>query len=604
MVVKLPSIDSLLDITDDNEVNFFVQCALESPSEIVELVDENIGSPSDVSSMNVDKNDILKNDSGYKHEANFTKPGHHLLSKIPRTVTRIKTNNVGVFEILFIAIGALLRTFQNHLRPILIVGAAHLKGVYKGTNLQAVGMDGNNQIVPIAYGICRGETGDCWSWWMSVLKECIGDNPNMVIISDRHPSIALSVRNEFPSAFYGICCRHLMMNLKLKIKKVKGLYWGICKAYTPDEWQRKMNILLSVQLEAYQKLMEADPTRWSRAHCPSTRYNYCTSNSVESLNSCTVKYRKLPVTMLTDTYRDMVQKWYFNRRKSAAKMKYKVTNWAADNVEKRKRKSVRWVVYGINQFQYQVSDGHYNREVNLRTNECECQKWQLSGIPCGYVIAFTRFLGLTDYVQYVQEWFKKEKYQATYAESIQFVGNFNEWEYPSHIHPVTPPNMDNPQPGCPKNTNRIPSQGKQKHQEFSTDEQPYGQNSYAWQDYGQNSYPWQPYGQNTYPTNHYDQNQYNTQTFDHTQYASQSYYHNAYPSQQYDQNTNASQTYDQYHTQPSFNMSQQNQTQTLQNDHQYPSHMYQQYDSQQYASQHLDDHNTQDSNSWFNRLGF
>ena len=53
-----------------------------------------------------------------------------------------------------------LRTFRNHLRPILIVDAAHLKGVYKGTNFQAVGMDGNNKIVPIAYGICRGETGD------------------------------------------------------------------------------------------------------------------------------------------------------------------------------------------------------------------------------------------------------------------------------------------------------------------------------------------------------------------------------------------------------------------------------------------------------------
>ncbi|PWA22618.1 hypothetical protein CTI12_AA629230 [Artemisia annua] len=222
-----------------------------------------------------------------------------------------------------------------------------------------------------------------------------------------------------------------------------------------------MNILSSVQPEAYEKLMEADPARWSRAHYPRTRYNYYTSNSVEYLNACTVMYRNLPITMLTDTYRDMVQKWYFNRRTAAAKMKYEITDWAADKVEKRKRKSVRWVVYGINQFQYQVSDGLYNREVNLMNNECECRKWQLSGIPCGNVIAVCRFLGLTNCEQYVQDWFKKEKYQATYAESIQFFGNFNEWEYPSHIHPVTPPNMDNPQPGRPKNTNRIPSQGEE-----------------------------------------------------------------------------------------------------------------------------------------------
>lgn len=310
-------------------------------------------------------------------------------------------------------------------------------------------------------------------------------------------------------------------------------------------------------------------------------------------------------------------------------MKYEITDWAADKVEKRKRKSARWVVYGIDEFQYQVSDGLYNRRVNLRTKECDCRKWQLSGIPCGHVIAVSRFLGQTDCLQYVQDWFKKVKYQATYAESIQFVGNFNEWEYPDHIHPVIPPYMDNPQPGRPKNTDRILSQGeepigrhcsrcnelghtrgrcnksfvpdppvrrgKKKQQEFARDDQPYGQNSYPSQDFGQNPYAWQP--QNTYHTNNYDQQ------FDHTQYTSQSYYHNAYPSQQYDQNTNVSQTYDQYHTQPSFNMSQPNETQTLQNDHQSASHLYQQYDSQQYNSQHIDDHNTQGSNSWFNHFG-
>lgn len=101
--VKLPSIDSLLDITDDNEVIFMVECALQSPSEIVELfvsqtknfeatksfnttqqvphfhnffsstIDEHIGSASDVPFMYAEKDDFQNNDSGYKHEANFTK---------------------------------------------------------------------------------------------------------------------------------------------------------------------------------------------------------------------------------------------------------------------------------------------------------------------------------------------------------------------------------------------------------------------------------------------------------------------------------------------------------------------------------------------------
>ncbi|GJT89878.1 transposase, MuDR, MULE transposase domain protein [Tanacetum coccineum] len=233
------------------------------------------------------------------------------------TVTRIKTDDNGVFEMLFIAIGASIRTFLNYLRPVLMIDAAHLKGLYKGTNLVAVAMDGNNQIVPIAFGICKGETGPCWSWWMSVLKECIGDHPNLLFISDRHAAIALAVEKEFPLAFHAVCCRHLMMNLGLKNKKRKGLFWSICKAYTREDYATNMNTLQIVQPDAHEKLCRAGPQRWSRAHCPLVRYNYMTSNSVESVNACSVIYRKEPVLKLAETYRAMVQEWYYKRRQLA-----------------------------------------------------------------------------------------------------------------------------------------------------------------------------------------------------------------------------------------------------------------------------------------------
>ncbi|GJY65516.1 transposase, MuDR, MULE transposase domain protein [Tanacetum coccineum] len=358
---------------------------------------------------------------------------YNLEQKNEGTITRIKTDEKGVFEMLFIAIGASIRTFLNYLRPVLMIDAAHLKGLYKGTNLVAVAMDGNNQIVPIAFGICKGETGPCWSWWMSVLRECIGDNPNLLIISDRHAAIALAVQNEFPLAFHAICCRHLMMNLSLKNKKRKDLFWKICKAYTREDFAASMNLLQIVQPDAYKKLCDARPERWSRAHCPLIRYNYMTSNSVESVNACSVIYRKEPVLKLAETYRAMVQQWYYERRKLA----------------------------GVNEYQYEVSDGQYIREVNLQAGTCECRKWQLSGIPCGHVIAVTRFLGLTDCVQYVSDWFKKPKYQGTYSESIHFLGNMQQWEFLQNIQKAIPPRMDNPQPGHPKNTKRIQSQGEE-----------------------------------------------------------------------------------------------------------------------------------------------
>ncbi|GKA08671.1 transposase, MuDR, MULE transposase domain protein [Tanacetum coccineum] len=184
---------------------------------------------------------------------------YNLERKNQGTVTRIKTDEKGVFEMLFIAIGTSIRTFMHCLRPLLIIDAAHLKGQYKGTNLVVVGIDGNNQIVPIAFGICKGETGPCWSWWMSILKECIGDSPNFLFISDRHAAIGLAVHNEFSLAFHAVCFRHLMMNLSLKINKMKGLFWKICKAYTPEEFSTKMSKLQAIQPDAYHKLIEVDP---------------------------------------------------------------------------------------------------------------------------------------------------------------------------------------------------------------------------------------------------------------------------------------------------------------------------------------------------------
>ncbi|GJS70612.1 transposase, MuDR, MULE transposase domain protein [Tanacetum coccineum] len=343
---------------------------------------------------------------------------YNLEKKNQGTVTRIKTDDNGVFEMLFIAIGA--------------------SGIYKGTNLVAVAMDGNNQIVPIAFGICKGETGPCWSWWMSVLKECIGDNPNLLFISDRHAAIALAVEKEFPLAFHVVCCRHLMMNLGLKNKKRKGLFWKICKAYTREDYATNMNTLQIVQPDAHEKLCRAGPQRWSRAHCPLVRYNYMTSNSVESVNACSVIYRKEPVLKLAETYRAMVQEWYYKRRQLAANMTYEITDWAANKVAKKKLKSATWVVKGVNAYQYEVSDGQYIREVNLQTGICGCRKWQLSGLPCGHVIAITRFLGLTDCLNYMADWFKKPKYQATYSESIHSLGNMQQWEFPENIQRLFP----------------------------------------------------------------------------------------------------------------------------------------------------------------------
>ncbi|GJU19892.1 transposase, MuDR, MULE transposase domain protein [Tanacetum coccineum] len=64
-------------------------------------------------------------------------------------------------------------TFANMLipppppEPNIKIPQGNFHRSYKGTNLIAVGMDGNNQILPIAMGVTQAKTGASWTWFLS-----------------------------------------------------------------------------------------------------------------------------------------------------------------------------------------------------------------------------------------------------------------------------------------------------------------------------------------------------------------------------------------------------------------------------------------------------
>ncbi|GKC38796.1 transposase, MuDR, MULE transposase domain protein [Tanacetum coccineum] len=149
-----------------------------------------------------------------------------IISKLTNdgTVTHIETNDEDHFKMVFIAFGVVIQSFKYHTRPLTIIDAAHLKGRYEGTNLLAVGMDGNNQIIPIA--TCCPQ---------AILSSC---------------------EAVFPNAFHGYCCRHLMMNCKLKSIKMQCLFWKMCKAYSVKDFGMAVNELRSKRPDVYKKLIE------------------------------------------------------------------------------------------------------------------------------------------------------------------------------------------------------------------------------------------------------------------------------------------------------------------------------------------------------------
>lgn len=79
--------------------------------------------------------------------------------------------NGPVFQRMYNCFNACKTAFVTTCRPLIGLDGCFLKGVYGGQLLSAVGKDGNNQMIPIAFAIVEAETKDSWTWFLNLLME-------------------------------------------------------------------------------------------------------------------------------------------------------------------------------------------------------------------------------------------------------------------------------------------------------------------------------------------------------------------------------------------------------------------------------------------------
>ena len=93
----------------------------------------------------------------------------------------------------FFSFSMCIETFQ-HCPPVMFVDGTFLTGRYKGKILTAIGVDGNNQIIPLAMAFVEGENFASWVWFFRQVKIAIvKDRANVCVIHDRHAGILKAV---------------------------------------------------------------------------------------------------------------------------------------------------------------------------------------------------------------------------------------------------------------------------------------------------------------------------------------------------------------------------------------------------------------------------
>ncbi|KAL2945292.1 Exocyst complex component 8, partial [Bienertia sinuspersici] len=95
-----------------------------------------------------------------------TNPGSYALI----TWTGTSEDDGPRFKGCFFSFAAEVRGFLKGCRPIIGFDGAYISGYYKGNQLTAVGIDGNNEISPIAYGIVDNERIESWSYFFRNLR--------------------------------------------------------------------------------------------------------------------------------------------------------------------------------------------------------------------------------------------------------------------------------------------------------------------------------------------------------------------------------------------------------------------------------------------------
>ncbi|KAL5558013.1 hypothetical protein UlMin_034224 [Ulmus minor] len=204
----------------------------------------------------------------------------------PGTVTRIEVDGECRFKYFFLAFGASIRGF-NYMRKVIGIDGTFLKGSYNGVLLVATTQDGNSKYYPIAWGIVDSKNNDSWTWFLTRLKEVIGDINELVFVSD----MAKSIKN-------------------FKCSDIMGSYWKAVNAYMVVKFNGYMT-KISRRYPRVSKYHENEVgfEKWSRCHFPSLRYNIMTTNMVESLNSMLVNAREFPYIALVDVIQAKMSKW-------------------------------------------------------------------------------------------------------------------------------------------------------------------------------------------------------------------------------------------------------------------------------------------------------
>nr|XP_016469020.1 PREDICTED: uncharacterized protein LOC107791451 [Nicotiana tabacum] len=241
-------------------------------------------------------------------------------------------NNPSRFQRLYICFAACKEGFKAGCRKIVGVDGCWLKdSMYGAQLLAAVGLDGNNNIFPIAYAIVEKECNDTWQWFLNYLmidieieEQCL-----WTFMSDKQKGLLEAFEKVLPNVSHRFCARHLHNNFKkagFSGHTLKDAFWEAARATTVEAFNVCMLKILELDKEAHEWLSTKLPNEWSRSHfSPLSKCDVSLNNVCEVFNSLILDARDKPIIKLLETIRHILMSRVGTNRDKAEK-------WASGDI--------------------------------------------------------------------------------------------------------------------------------------------------------------------------------------------------------------------------------------------------------------------------------
>lgn len=209
----------------------------------------------------------------------------------------------GRFHRCFVFPAATQQAFK-HCRKFISLDGTHTRSrSHRMVLLIVNSLDGNENILPLAWALVPVENFENWEWFLSKISPYLHgmDSAIAVTISDKQKGLTKALSIHLPDAAKCHCCQHIAENIRARYGTKSGLvrlFWRAARAKEKAGYNSVLAEIKNVNERCHTYLSEIPPILYARHAFPVPRFDHDTSNISESINSHWLPGRTLPAFRL------------------------------------------------------------------------------------------------------------------------------------------------------------------------------------------------------------------------------------------------------------------------------------------------------------------